>query len=108
MQGSSKVISCEAEGFPHPLVTLSRITDNRRHELNRGIKIASLNLTNIHQDKEAGHYVCEAVNDGGRLEKEFKISIHGQCLITAWSSVLSFESVASSTFSLRLEVPACF
>ena len=80
MEGSSHLISCEAEGFPHPLVVLSRVTENGRREVNRGVKTASYNLTFIHRENEVGSYVCEASNEEARLEKEFKILIHGQSL----------------------------
>ena len=62
------------------------------------MKIASYNLTNIHQDKEAGHYVCEASNEGGRLEKEFKISIHGQSNVASFSPITSVELYVPSLY----------
>ena len=84
LEGTTQLVSCEADGFPHPTVILSRVTEGRRQEVSRGIKTASTNITIFSQDKEARNYLCEAFNEESRLEKEFKISIHGQSLF-CWS-----------------------
>ena len=63
-----------------------------RQELSRGIKTSSFNLTaNFVQDKESSTFICEAYNDGSRLEKEFKILSHGQ-----FPSLNSLVKVASN------------
>ena len=80
LEGTTQLISCEADGFPHPTVILSRVKEGGRQEISRGIKAASTNISIFSQDKEARTYICEAFNEESRLEKEFKISIHGQSL----------------------------
>ena len=82
LEGIPRLISCEADGFPHPFVILSRETKEGRQEVSRGIKTASTNITIFSQDKEARSYICEASNEAAKLQKEFKILLQGQfCLL---------------------------
>ena len=98
LEGTTQLISCEADGFPHPTVILSRVTEGRRQEVSRGMKAASTNITIFSQDKEARSYLCEAFNEESRLEKEFKISIHGQSLITIQSPTKFFSKLLLFVF----------
>ena len=92
VEGSSHSISCEADGFPDPIVILSRLMKTSRQELSRGIKTTSFNLTaNLIQEKESATFICETYNEGARLEKEFTILAHGQ-----FPSLNSLVKVASN------------
>ena len=79
-EGSPHLLSCEAEGFPHPIVILSRLTKQGRKELSRGVKTASFNLSSNVSQNEEDHFLCESSNEAAKLEKEFKVHVHGQSL----------------------------
>jgi hypothetical protein len=82
-QGSPYLLSCEADGFPLPTVILHRITNDGRQELSRGIKTTSFKFSSkVDKDKIVGRFICESSNEAARLEKEFKVHVHGQFFLS--------------------------
>ena len=102
VKGSSHAVSCEADGFPDPIVVLFRKSKDNCQEVSRGIKTTTFNLTsNLITDREQEIFVCETSNEGGKLEKEFKIFAHGQfpCLFLRLQ-VSNFEAFQSNLLNL--------
>lgn len=81
IDGGFLTLSCSAEGFPPPTISLVRIlpVDQGREEDVKatGSSTVSFNISSVSKS-HAGVYACTASNSPSPLRKEFKVSVHGQ------------------------------
>lgn len=78
IEGSQLVVSCSADGYPLPTVSLFRLEEGREELMATGISIVSSNITSVSR-QDSATFFCSASNTAAPypLRKEFKLSVQG-------------------------------